>query len=70
MKKSAKRIVSAMLSLCMVAGAFGSVSGKTSENEVSAYIVHDTHYNKANYRSGLFEGGAAWKYCRENRRIV
>ena len=34
MKKSAKRIVSAMLSLCMVAGAFGSVSGKTSENGV------------------------------------
>ena len=39
MKKSAKRIVSAILSLCMVSGAFGSVSGKTSENEVSAYTV-------------------------------
>lgn len=70
MKKSAKRIVSAILSLCMVSGAFGSVSGKPSENEVSAYTVNDTHYNKANYRSGLFESGAAWKYCRENRRIV
>ena len=64
-----KKTLACLLSLSFVFSSFGAIQGTTAKNSAKAYIVQDDTHKIRDFESGMFTGGAAWKYDRENRKL-
>ena len=69
MTKTIKKTLACLLSLSFVFSSFGAIQGTTAKNSAKAYIVQDDTHKIRDFESGMFTGGAAWKYDRENRKL-